>query len=332
MAESVSETTLSDTVVHHMREEVARLHVEHTVGEAMDALRQSPPPARIVYFYVVDGDGRLVGVIPARALLLSQPETRIADIMMKNAIAIPSDATVLDACEFFVLHRLLAFPVVDQQRRLIGAIDVELYTDELHGLEGGEDSGEDDLFQLIGVHLIRARQRNPIGAFRMRFPWLMCNITGGVVAALLCGVFQEELQRLVTLALFIPVVLALAESVGIQSLSLTLQVLHGKPLSWGQIVQRLQQESVVGLLLGGVSGLVVGLAALAWLGQPVLAACVLGGVAAGVFCAAVLGTAVPNLLRRMKLDPRVAAGPITLAMADLLTLSCYFLLSRWLLR
>jgi magnesium transporter len=328
VAAAVTETNLSDPVVRHMRTELARLRIDHTVGEALAALRQSPPPTRIVYFYVVDDAGRLGGVIPARALLLSTPETRVADIMIKGAIAIPADATVLDACEFFVLHRFLAFPVVDDQRRLIGAIDVELYTDELRDLGGGMN---DDLFQLVGVHLTWARHMNPFSAFRRRFPWLVCNITGGIAAAFLCGMFQGELERVVTLALFIPVVLALAESVSIQSISLTLQLLRGKSPSWPLIFQKLYRELHVGLLLGGASGLLVGLVALLWLGKLPLALCVLGGIAGGVTSAAVLGATVPNLLRRLKLDPQVAGGPIVLAVTDVITLVCYFNIARWLL-
>ena len=328
MTTPVAETNLTDTVVHHMRTELARLCIDHTVGEALAALRQSPPPTRIVYFYVVDDEGRLEGVIPTRALLLRPPETRIDEIMLKNVIAIPSKATVLDACEFFVLHRFLAFPVVDPQRRLIGTIDVELYTDELRDLGGGLS---DDLFQLIGVHLTRSRQLTPFSAFRSRFPWLLCNITGGVAAAFLCGLFQAELERVVTLALFIPVVLALAESVSIQSISLTLQLLHGKPPSWLTIFRKLYREFNVGLLLGGISGLVVGLVALLWLRQMLLAVCVFGGIAAGVASAALLGAMIPNLLRRLRLDPQVAAGPVVLALTDVITLVCYFNLARWLI-
>lgn len=328
MVAPVTETNLSDPVAEHMRTELARLRVDQTVGEALDAIRQSPPPVRIVYFYVVDQDGCLKGVIPSRSLLLSPPETRIADIMLKSVIAIPADATVLDACEFFVLHRFLAFPVIDARRRLVGAIDVELYTDELRDLGGGLS---DDLFQLIGVHLTRARQLTPFGAFRSRFPWLMCNITGGVAAAFLMGLFQAEIEHIVALAMFIPVVLALAESVSIQSISLSLQVLHGQPPSWLQIFQKLHREFLVGLWLGGSSGLVVGMVALLWLDQMALAGCVLGGIAAGVASAAILGAAVPNLLRRLKLDPQVAAGPVVLAATDVVTLVCYFNLARWLL-
>ncbi len=311
-----------------MRTELARVQIDQTVGEALSAIRQSPPPRRIVYFYVVDDAGVLRGVIPARALLLSPPEARIEDIMLHNVVAVPADATVLDACEFFVLHRFLAFPVVDRQRRLIGAIDVELYTDELRDLGGGLS---DDLFQLVGVHLARARQRNPLRAFRSRFPWLLCNVTGGVMAAFLCGLFEAEIERAVALAMFIPVVLALAESVSIQSISLTLQILHGQSPTWLAIIQNVRREFSVGLLIGGASGLVVGLVALAWIGQWPLAVCVLGGIAAGVVCAAILGGTVPNVLRRLKLDPQVAAGPLVLALTDVITLVCYFSLARWLL-
>jgi magnesium transporter len=327
MVAPVTETNLNDPVSQHMRTEVARLHVDQTVGEALVAIRQSATRARIVYFYVVGDDDRLKGVIPSRALLLAEPEVRIADLMIKSVIAIRAEATVLDACEFFVLHRFLAFPVVDADRRLVGAIDVELYTDELRDLGGGLS---DDMFQLIGVHLAWARQLNPLSAFRRRFPWLMCNITGGILAAFLSGIFQAEIEKLVALALFIPVVLALAESVSIQSLSITLQILHGKPTSWPLILKQVFRELRVGLLLGAASGLVLAMVAFVWREQLPLAGSVFGGIVGGVTAAAVFGAATPNLLRRLRLDPQVAAGPVVLAITDVITLVCYFNLARWL--
>ena len=133
---------------------------------------------------------------------------------------------MLDACEFFILHRLLALPVVDEHRRILGIVDVELYTSELIDLDSPERS--DDLFQLIGVHLAEARQLSPLAAFRSRFPWLLATVAGGILAAFLAGLFRAELEKAVALALFIPVVLALSESVSIQSVSLALQVLHGR--------------------------------------------------------------------------------------------------------
>jgi magnesium transporter len=330
MTSPATDIDLEDPVVKHMRVELARLRVDRTVGEALAELRQSPPPARIVYFYVVDEEGRLKGVLPAKALLLSPPEAQVADIMLRQVIAIPAGATVLDACEFFVLHRFLAFPVVDAERHLLGVIDVEFYTDELHELET-EPSPGDELFQLIGVHLARAKQRNPVSMLRMRFPWLMCNITGGIAAAFLCGFFEEQLKNAVALVLFIPVVLALAESVSIQSVSLAVQVLRGERSSWRLILEKMHREFVVGVLLGGSAGLLVGLAALAWLWNVLLALSVFVGIAAGVTVAAVLGMVVPNVLHRLKLDPQVAAGPLVLAITDVVTLLCYFNAARWML-
>jgi magnesium transporter len=330
MTASGVEINLEDPVTNHMRTELARLHVNHTVGEALAELRKSPPPARIVYFYVVDDEDCLEGVIPAKALLLSPPEALVADIMLRQTIAVPAGATVLDACEFFVLHRFLAFPVVDPKRHLLGVIDVELYTDELHDL-GKEETPGDELFQLIGVHLARARQRNPVSALRMRFPWLMCNITGGIAAAFLCGIYEDELMHYVALTLFIPVVLALSESVSIQSVSLAVQLLRGDATSWRSIREKLYREFVVGVLLGGAAGVLVGLAAAAWLRQLMLALSVFVGITAGVTVAAVLGMIVPNILHRFKLDPQVAAGPVVLAITDVITLLCYFNAARWML-
>lgn len=329
MTSPVAEFDLNDPVTQHMRVEIYPLRNRQTVGEALESLRASPPPARIVYFYVVDENRRLLGVIPARSLLLSKPDAQIDDIMLRSVIAIPSNATVLDACEFFVFHRFLAFPVVDEERRLVGIIDVELYTDELRDLGSGLN---DDLFQLVGVHLARAKQHNPLVSFRTRFPWLLCNITGGIVAALICGFYEHQLTN-TALALFIPVVLALAESVSIQSVSLAVQLMRTKKRpTLGIILKKLHREGIIGAMLGVASGAVVGTAIYIWRQDFRLAMCVLDAIAIGVMVSAVLGMVVPNLLRRFKLDPQVAAGPMVLAITDGITLLCYFNVARWLMK
>jgi len=314
-----------DPIVRHMRTDPARLLADQTVGEALEAIRANPPANRIIYFYVVDRQGRLCGVVPTRRLLLSPLDQRISQIMIDRVIAIPENATVLDACEMFTLHRLLAFPVVDAQQRLVGMIDIELYTDELTELGGivGED-----LFQIIGVRLAGARPFSPTTALRRRFPWLLCNIAGGIAAALISGIFENELQRAVALALFVPLVLALAESVSIQSLTLALQALHGRPPTWGAMWAKLRRELVTGLLLGAASGSLVGLFALLWMRQAHLVFSVAGGILGGVTAAALLGLSAPNLLRLLKLNPHVAAGPLALALTDIVTLLVYFSLAR----
>jgi magnesium transporter len=320
---------LDELITRHMRRDFSRLHVNQTVAEALEAIRRQAPEGRVIYFYVLDDEGHVHGVVPTRRLLLSPLARKIADLMVRDVITINSRATVLEACEFFTLHRLLAFPVVDDQRHMLGVVDVELYTTELTDIDRSERN--DYLFQLIGVHLTETQQSSPLLAFRRRFPWLLCNIAGGILAALLSGLFEAELQQMLALALFIPVVLSLAESVSIQSVSLALRLLQGRRPTWPTILGKLRSEVLVGVLLGGASAVVVALLAFAWLGQSVIFFSLLGGIAGGVGAAALFGVALPNLLHRLELDPQVAAGPIALAVADMLTLLIYLNLARWLL-
>jgi magnesium transporter len=329
MVTTLTEQALNDPVTQHMRRDFTPLRVEQNAAQALQSLRECQPQGRIIYFYVTDAEGCLRGVVPTRRLLLSAPETPVESLMVRHVIAIPASATVLDACEFFTLHKLLAFPVVDDEDRMVGLVDVDLYTEELADLD--RRTGSDELFQLIGVHLTSAQQAKPLLSFGRRFPWLFCNIVAGVLAAMLAHVFEHELQQVVALALFIPVVLALAESVSIQSVSLTLQFLRGQRPAWSAMAPKAGSELITGLLLGSAAGVLLGVVELIWLGNAAVAVCLLGGIAGGVSAAAVLGLTVPYILHLIRRDPHVAAGPIALASADMVTLVIYFNLARWIL-
>jgi len=320
----------ADPVLKHARKDFVRVLVHQTVGEALAYVQQSRVEGRIVYFYVTDDAGRLVGVVPTRRLLLNPPETKIADIMVRQVIAIPEQATLTDACEFFMLHRLLALPVVDDERRIVGVIDVELYTDEISDLARRGES--DAIFQLIGIRLAQVSRASLVGAFRRRFPWLLCNIVGGLACAVLAACFETVLHEAIVLAMFIPVVLALGESVAIQTLTLSLQTHHGLRLDWRMLWRILRRESTLGILLGLAAGALVALAALGWHGRGVIPLVIFDAILASATTAALLGLLVPAALRALERDPHVASGPIVLAMTDVATLFYYFGLAAWLLR
>jgi magnesium transporter len=330
---SVVRQILGDPVTAHMRADPTRIPLGLTAAEALRYVREHPTSGRVVYFYVVDGDGRLKGVIPTRRLLFADPAAPVESLMILRVIALPHEATVLDACEFFTMHKLLAFPVVDGEGRLVGAVDVDLYTEELKSEELSDlerREGNDDLFQLIGVHLTEAEARSTKKQFRRRFPWLLCNVAGGLLAAFISGIY-EDVATLAVVTPFIPVVLALAESVSIQSVSLAIHSLHGARPTWREFRRRLGREVVVGLALGAACGLLVGLAGLAWKGQFEVGLSLFGGIAGSVMAAAGIGLSMPILLRLLRRDPSVASGPIALALADMFTLLVYFNLARALL-
>ena len=123
-------------VVEHARKDFPLLDANMTVGNALERIRREGVGERVIYFYVVDEHERLAGVVPTRRLLTASLETPLSEIMVRRVVAIPAAATVLDACEFFVLYKFLAFPVVDEKRRVIGIIDANLFAEEI--LEAGE--------------------------------------------------------------------------------------------------------------------------------------------------------------------------------------------------
>jgi len=321
MARKAPTHRFDEPVMNHVRKDFVRVLVTDTVGGALARVQHSQVGGRIVYFYVVDDEGRLQGVVPTRRLLLNPPATAVADVMEPEVIALRETATLLDACEFFMMHRLLAFPVVDSRHRILGVVDVELYTDEISDLADRRQS--DDVFQLIGVRLAQVRRASVPAAFRHRFPWLLCNIGGGLVCAFLAARYEHVLLDAVVLAIFIPVVLALAESVGIQSLSLTLQAHEPGRLQGRRALKALLREAMIGLLLGLSCGSLVGLAAWVWQARSLVAFCLLLSIALAVATAALFGLAVPTALRAFQRDPKAASGPIVLAMTDIATLFYY---------
>jgi magnesium transporter len=157
---------LDDPIDKHLRRTFIAIQEGRTVAETLDQLRHQQLPEQIVYFYVTDPANRLVGVIPTRRLLMSDPATPISALCVRKVVAIPMGASVLDACEFFIQHRFLAFPVVDREHRLVGTVDVSLFTDEMQALS--ERDAADEVFQLIGVQASRGAQAAPWRSFLTR--------------------------------------------------------------------------------------------------------------------------------------------------------------------
>jgi magnesium transporter len=295
------------------------LKPEHTISQALESIRASADAGKIHYFYVVDDNSKLIGVVPTRRLLMTSPEKIVGEIMVDNVVAIPDWATVLIASEYFATRRLLAFPVVNSSGQLLGVVDVRLFTDEVIDLA---KRTYDDIFQLIGVH--GTAQQSPWYAFRDRFPWLLCNIAGGLLAAFIASRFEHLLERVVVLSLFIPIVLALGESVSMQALTLTLQGLTDGPIVWKRLFAALWKEFKTAMLLGLGCAAVVGLVVFAWRGQVEVAASIFMAIMLSMIFACLLGVAIPAVLRALKADPGIAAGPVVLAAADVVTLLLYF--------
>ena len=310
---------LHDPIMPLARPPRVVLRPDQTIAEALEFIRGHADAHSIHYFYVVDDKERLVGVAPARRLLTISHEKTVNDVMEHDVVAIPDWATVLVASEYFATRRLLAFPIVNDAHQLKGVVDVGLFTEEVIYLA---KRTYDDIFQLIGIHT--TEQQSTWYAFRDRFPWLLCNIVGGLLAAFIASQFEHLLQEIVVLALFIPIVLALGESVSMQALTLTLQGLPDGPIAWKRLMSALWKEFKTAIFLGAACAAVVGTVVVVWRGQTMVAGSIFLAILASMIIACLLGVMVPAVLRTAKADPRIAAGPVVLAAADVVTLLFYF--------
>ena len=323
-------------VVDHARRDFPLLDADMTVGEALEQIRREGVGERVIYFFAVDNEQRLAGVLPTRRLLTAPLETPLREIMVRRVVAIPASATVLEACEFFVLYKFLAFPVVDEQRRVVGVIDANLFAEEI--LEAGEVEDRSrsrgtepvgpEFFEALGFRLEQIRGASPWRVFRYRFPWLLVTVTGGTICALLAGFFERTLAHSLVIAFFLTMVLGLTESVSAQSMSVTIQALRSAQLTWSWFTTTFRRELATATLLGLACGGFVALIVATWRGDARAAGVIGGSIALSLVSASLFGLGVPSLLHHFKLDPKIAAGPVTLALADIFALVIYFT-SAW---
>lgn len=175
------------------RTDPTTLNQDLTVQQALEAVRQRGVGEKIVYFYVVNAREELTGVVPTRRLLSAALDQPLSAIMVRQVMSIPETATVLEACEAFVLHKFLALPVVDYRRRIVGVVDISLLTEELFDVV--EKERVDELFEVLGFHVSQVRDARPLRGFRFRFPWLLATIGSGTLCAFWPATTRRRWQR-----------------------------------------------------------------------------------------------------------------------------------------
>ncbi len=295
-----------------------------SIGESINVIRKARPSARILYVYVIDDTGRLVGVCSTRSLLLNEPATCVSKAMDTALVTMPSHATLDLAIDLFALHRLLALPVVDDDTGLLrGILDVQVYAEEV--LDMAEARRGTDIFQLIGLSAEELRDAKPLKLVKARLPWLFFNLVSGMICAFIGALFTETLEKAIVLAMFIPLVLTLSESTAVQSVSdgLSSMPRNSKKSRLKELLQRLRREWVVSTIVAWSLAILVGLLALLWRTGYEAPGVIALATAVSILVAATIGKLVPSALHALKLDPKLAAGPVSLAFTDVAAMLIY---------
>lgn len=305
-----------------MHTDIMAIPEDYLVCQALDYIRDNESKPRILYFYTVDNQYHLTGVISTRTLLTANLEQKLSEIANQRVRSISEDAELSDILTDFVVHKYLAMPVVDVDRKLVGIVDVSSFTENVSDIL--ERDSADEIFETIGFRLSQIKGASIFGSFRYRFPWLIASIAGGLLSALMTSRFEHVLAVALVLSFFLTLVLGLGESVSMQSMTVTIQALRAKKPSLKWFAREFAKELGTALLLGLACGIVVGAVVLVWQ-KDLLAALVIGAsLILTLITANLVGLLIPTILHALNLDPKIASGPLALTISDLFTISIYF--------
>lgn len=272
----------------------------------------------IQYTYVVDDAFALVGVVPIRRLLLAGRHASLKSVMIADPVSV-ADTTTLDGLTgVFREHPYMGLPVVDAEHRLLGVV-------ERSTVEHALVEEADDLYRqsqgIVGGEELRSMPL--LLRSRRRLAWLSANIVLNMIAASVIAMHQDTLTAVIALAVFLPMVSDMSGCSGNQAVAVSMRELTLGVTRPQDIVRVLIKESSVGVINGVVLGVLIGLVAAVWQGSPMLGVVVGGALAINTVVAVCIGGSIPLILKRYKLDPALASGPILTTITDM----CGFLLA-----
>lgn len=301
-----------------------------TVADATERVRKLVRNVFITYGFIVDDHGRLIGVITMRDLLLSQPDVPLSSIMLTKPFHLRSTDTVLEAMKQVVDKHFPVYPVCDETGVLVGTVRGRALF-ELQAIEISAQAGA-----MVGVEK-EERLSTPISrSLRFRHPWLQLNLLTAFVAAGVVGYFQTTIDKMVVLAVFLPVLAGQSGNTGCQSLAVTLRGLTLGEMKPGGEKKLILREGLLGLFNGALVGLSAGLGMYIlahWQSNShafALGAIVFLAMVGSCVISGISGAIIPLILRKLEADPATASSIFLTTATDVASMGLFLGLARWL--
>jgi len=308
-----------------MTTEYISLPADIPVEDAISRLREIAPEAETIYYvYVVDDAGHLIGVLSLRDLIASSDGTLLKSIMRRNIISVNAELDQEEVARMVSKYDLLAVPVVDDQERLLGIITVDDIIDVM------EQEATEDIYRLAGASEVVGMELTeaPVGkVVRLRLPWLIISMVGGILSGSVIGAFESTLEAIVMLAVFIPVIMDMGGNVGTQSSTIFVRGLATGEINSSEVWPYFFREIRIGLVMGVICGVMISITAYFWQGNPYLGLVVGISMLATISVAALIGTLVPLLCNMINIDPAITAGPFVTTIKDVTGLLIYFMVA-----
>ena len=315
-----------DTAGGIMVPEFIALEEGITAGEAIRSLQKEHLDVEMpFYLYVVDANGKLIGVSSLRQLVVVPPNTPLKNFMTTDVFAVKTDMDQEEVAKIVARYDILAVPVVDDTNKLVGIVTVDDVIDIIR------EEATEDILKMVGVGEEFVETKSIFSNIKMRMPWLFASCVGGIIASFIIGYFQSSLTKLAYLAAFIPVIMGMGGNIGVQSSTITVRGLATGRLTIRDIWVVVSKQLLVGLMLGLFYGFAVGVVAQLKYSRELFALSVGLGVLSSMTMAALAGSLVPMTLAKINIDPAIASGPFVTTAIDIISVSFYFIIATTLL-
>jgi magnesium transporter len=282
-----------------------------TVGQTIDYMRETPDlPDRFYELYTVDGQRRLRGAVALDALLRARRPVPIEELMDEERRRVLATDDQEEVARLFGKYNLIAAPVVDKDDRLVGVITVDDVVDVI------EEEAEEDIKALGGVTSDEELSDTVWTIARGRFPWLFVNMLTACLSAFVISRFEDAIEKMVALAVLMPVVASMGGNAGTQTMTVAVRALATRELNRGNAWRVLRREILVGVLNGLGFAIILGVIAAGAFKVANLGVVIGLAMVTVLTCAALGGLVIPLLLNRLGVDPAVSSGPFVTTVTD----------------
>lgn len=301
-----------------------------TVKDALDTIRikAEKENLELYYVYVVDKHNHLLGVVSLRTLLTSPVDLQISDIMSRDVVKVHVDDYQGHIADVFMKYQFNALPVVDLYNHLKGIVtwdDVqdiveEETTDEIYTSSGivTDFADDDDILTGSLAHSIKAR-----------IPWLFITLIGEFIAVSVTNKYDKTFTALPIIAAFMPLLAGLGGNIGTQSITLMVRGMSTGQISLSSGWHQILRETLTGVCIGFIFGILVTLVTWGWKHNIELGVIVGIAMTLNMTIATLIGSCTPLVLKKMKIDPAVASGPVIATTIDVVGLAVYLTLVTW---
>ena len=300
-----------DSAGRRMQDAFIALGPDWTVGRTIDYLRETPDlPDRFWELYVVDADQRLRGAVSLDRLLRTKRPVPVEELFEEDLRPVRATDDQEEVARLFERYDLVSTPVVDADGRLVGVITFDDIVDVI------EEEAEEDIKALGGVRGEEELSDSVWTITRSRFPWLLANLVTALLSAWVISRFENAIEKMVALAVLMPIVASMGGNAGTQTMTVTVRALATRELVSTNARRIIRRELLVGLLNGLMFAFILGIVAALWFNVTDLGLVIALAMVTVLAAAALGGILIPLVLTRLGVDPAVSSGPFVTTVTD----------------